>query len=55
MRRARAGRKRYRRARTRRSTSSVPSAADTASRFGLRSVPVIRTRMIWEASRIEPG
>ena len=48
-------RERYRSAPTRRSTSSVPSTADTWARSGLRGVPVSRIRMIWEASRIEPG
>ena len=41
-------------ARTRRRTSSVPSAAATAARSGLRGVPVSRTRMTWDASRMEP-
>ena len=41
-------------ARTRRRTSSAPSAAATAARSGLRGVPVSRTRMTWDASRMEP-
>jgi hypothetical protein len=41
-----ADRERYRRARTRRRTSSVPRAAATLASSALRPVPVIRTRMI---------
>jgi hypothetical protein len=44
----------YRTARTRRRTSSVPRAAATRGRSGLRGVPVSRMRMIWETSRMEP-
>src|SRR5580658_427017 len=42
------------RARTRRRTSSGPSAAATAFRSGLRQVPVSSTRMTWDASAMEP-
>ena len=38
-------------ARTRRRTSSVPSAPATWGRSGLRGDPVSSTRMTWDASR----
>jgi hypothetical protein len=39
----------------RRGTSLVPRTSATAAMSGLRLVPVSRTRMAWDASRMEPG